>query len=68
MIQNCQTKVYGVFYASLRYIERKSAVEANNYRSRKQNMIFQHFGRLPGTLKNVPCCLNELLVNFREEL
>ena len=33
----------------------------------KQN--FQHFGRifLPGTLKNVPCCLNELLVGFREE-
>ena len=32
-------------------------------------LIFQHFGRLflPGTLKNVPCCLNELLVNFREE-
>ena len=32
-------------------------------------MIFQHFGRLflPGTLKNVPCSLNELLVNFGEE-
>ena len=24
-------------------------------------------GFLPGTLKNVPCLLNELLVNFREE-
>ena len=22
---------------------------------------------LPGTLKNAPCCLNQLLVNFREE-
>ena len=32
-------------------------------------MIFQHFGRLflPGTLANVLCCLNELMVNFREE-
>ena len=42
---------------------------ANNYRSRKRNRIFQHFGRLflLGTLKNVPCPLNELLVNFREE-
>ena len=32
-------------------------------------MIFQHFCRLflPVTLKNVPCSLNELLVNFREE-
>ena len=37
--------------------------------SENKNMIFQHFGRLflPGTLKNVPCCLNELLVIFREE-
>ena len=32
-------------------------------------MIFKHFGRLflPGTLKNVPCPLKELMVNFREE-
>ena len=31
--------------------------------------MFQHFGWLflPGTLKNIPCCLNELLVNFRED-
>ena len=43
--------------------------EANKYRSRKQNMIFQHFGRLflPGTFKNVPYLLNELLVNFRAQ-
>ena len=42
--------------------------QANFYRSRKQN-IFQHFGKLflPETLKGVPCCLNELVVNFREE-
>ena len=35
----------------------------------KQNRIFQHFGRLflPGALKNIPCYLNELLVNFRKE-
>ena len=35
----------------------------------KTNVIFQHFGWLflPGTLKKIPCCLNELLVNFREE-
>ena len=44
-------------------------IKPTNYRSRKQNRIFQHFGRLflPGKLKNVPYCLNELLVNFREE-
>ena len=43
--------------------------KANSYRSRKQTRIFQHFGRLflPGTIQNVPCSLNELLVNFREE-
>ena len=31
--------------------------------------FFQPFGRLflPGTLKNVPCSLNELLVSFQEE-
>ena len=42
---------------------------ANNYRSRKQDRIFQRFGRLflSGALKNAPCCLNKLLVNFREE-
>ena len=30
-------------------------LKADYYRFRKQNMIFQHFGRLflPGTLKNV---------------
>ena len=35
----------------------------------KTKLIFQHFGRLflAGTLKNVLCCLNELLVNFRKE-
>ena len=34
-----------------------------------KNRIFQHFGRvfLPGTLKNIPCSLDALLVNFREE-
>ena len=50
-------------------VERDPGVQADNYRSRKHNRNFQHFGRLflPGTLKNVPCCLNELLVNFREE-
>ena len=39
------------------------------YRSRKCNKIFQHFGMLflLGTLKNVPCSLNELLVNFRDK-
>ena len=42
---------------------------ADYYRSGKQNRIFHHFGRLfiPGTLKNISCCLNELLVNFRQE-
>ena len=37
--------------------------------SENKNMIFQHFGRLflPGTPKNIPYPLNELLVNFREE-
>ena len=44
-------------------------VKAGYNRSRKQNRIFQQFSRLFlwGTLKYVPCCLNELLVNFREE-
>ena len=43
--------------------------KADKYRSRKQIRVFQHFGRLflPGTLENVPCSLNEPLVNFREE-
>ena len=47
----------------------KQTAQAENHRSRKQNRIYQHFGRLflSGTLKNVPCSLNELLVNFREE-
>ena len=47
----------------------RSRSEADNYRSRKQNRIFQGFGRLflPGTLKNVPFSLIELLINFREE-
>ena len=42
---------------------------AYNYRSRKQNRIFQPFGRLflSGTLINVSCSINELLVIFREE-
>ena len=44
-------------------------LKAHNYRSRKQNRIFQPLARffLPGTLKNVPCALNKLLVKFRAE-
>ena len=44
-------------------------LKADNYCSRNQNKIFQHFGRLflAGTLKNVPFSVNELLVKFREE-
>ena len=44
--------------------------KADQPRSRKQNRIFQHFRRLflPGTLKNVPCCLNEQLSIFQRNL
>ena len=40
-----------------------------SYRSRKQNVFLQRFGKLlfQGTLKNVPSSVNELLANFREE-
>ena len=47
----------------------KQKGEAGNYGTGKQKRGFQHFDKLfiPGTLKNVPCALNEPLVNFREE-
>ena len=39
-IQNCQTKVYCGFYASLRYIERKSAIEGTKPREGYQYLPF----------------------------
>ena len=49
--------------------QKRKESQADYYGIEKQNRIFQQFGRtfLPGTSKNVPSCLNEILVNFREE-
>ena len=42
---------------------------AEYYGRRNRTRIYQYLHRilLPGTLKNIPFCLNDLLVNFREQ-
>ena len=52
------------------YSSPREQPKAVNYGTGIRNRPFQHLRRpfLPGTLNNVPCCLNELLVNFERNL
>ena len=57
-------------YIVLEHFIPQSVLKPTSIFPDKTKQDFQHFDRLflPGTLKNVPCCLNELMVNFEGNL